>query len=260
MAMSDGNSNEANNFPREQKLYLQGFAAGSGLTRAAEEVSTIAAALGLSPEQLPGGAPAAPTSPTSIEPSIPPGPEAVHFRAQDRQVAQGKKLVPEEVAKRKKFPLDMWDDLAGHADENRFPKGTDVLAFKYQGLFYTAPAQDAYMCRLRFPGGIIPSFQARVVADVAERYGGGYADVTTRANLQIREIGAVDATAALEMLHGAGIVNRGAGADNVRNVTGSPTAGIDPQELIDTRPLSREMHHYILNPRQLDGLPRKFNI
>src|SRR5215207_8022374 len=61
-------------------------------------------------------------------------------------------------------------------------------------------------------------------------------------------------------LHDLGIVNRGAGADNVRNITASPTAGIDPDELIDTRPLARAMHHYILNHRDLYGLPRKFNI
>jgi ferredoxin-nitrite reductase len=69
-----------------------------------------------------------------------------------------------------------------------------------------------------------------------------------------------DAVVVLEALHGAGVVNRGAGADNVRNVTGSPTAGVDPQELVDTRPLSRAMHHHILNHRELYGLPRKFNI
>ena len=57
-----------------------------------------------------------------------------------------------------------------------------------------------------------------------------------------------------------GLTSRGAGADNIRNVTGSPTAGIDPQELIDTRPLARALHHYILNHRELYGLPRKFNI
>src|SRR5207244_1800815 len=57
-----------------------------------------------------------------------------------------------------------------------------------------------------------------------------------------------------------GLTSRGAGADNVRNVTGSPTAGIDPRELIDTRPLSRALHHHILNHRELYGLPRKFNI
>jgi ferredoxin-nitrite reductase len=236
----------------EQKQYLHGFVAGSGLAQTPAAVPTFAATLGLAPPQAQHNVP-------GCDP-VPPGPEAVHYRAQDRQVAAGGKLTPEEQAKRKRFPLDQWDDLCRHAREGRFPGGTDVLAFKYQGLFYTAPAQDAYMCRLRFPGGIVPSFQARVVADVAELYGGGYADVTTRANFQVRQIKASDAVAVVEALHGSGIVNRGAGADNVRNVTGSPTAGVDPQELIDTRPLSRQMHHFILNHRELYGLPRKFNI
>ncbi|HLQ01413.1 MAG TPA: NirA family protein, partial [Burkholderiales bacterium] len=51
-----------------------------------------------------------------------------------------------------------------------------------------------------------------------------------------------------------------AGADNIRNITGNATAGIDPQELYDTRPLGLELHHYILNHREMYGLPRKFNI
>lgn len=237
-------------FSEEQKQYLHGFVAGSGLAQRPAAVPTFAATLGLG---------AAPTQHRGHD-DAGVGPESIHYRAQDRQVAAGGKLTPEEQAKRRRFPLDQWDDLRRHAAEGRFPKGTDVLAFKYQGLFYTAPAQEAYMCRLRFPGGIVPTFQARVVADVAELYGGGYADVTTRANFQIREIRAADAVAVLESLHGAGVVNRGAGADNVRNVTGSPTAGIDPRELIDTRPLCREMHHYLLNHRELYGLPRKFNI
>jgi ferredoxin-nitrite reductase len=57
-----------------------------------------------------------------------------------------------------------------------------------------------------------------------------------------------------------GLTSRGAGADNIRNLTGSPAAGIDPQELYDTRPLCRALHHHILNHRELYGLPRKFNI
>ena len=57
-----------------------------------------------------------------------------------------------------------------------------------------------------------------------------------------------------------GLTSRGAGADNIRNVTGSPTAGIDPQELIDTRPHARALHHFILHHRKRYGLPRKFNI
>ncbi len=142
----------------------------------------------------------------------------------------------------------------------RFPKGLDVYRHKFHGLFYVAPAQDAFMCRLRIPNGILSATQLEGIAAIAESCGGGYADVTTRANLQIREIAAQNAPAVLMALQEIGLTSRGAGADNIRNITGSPTAGIDAQELIDTRPLARELHHYILHHRELYGLPRKFNI
>src|SRR5258705_963201 len=64
----------------------------------------------------------------------------------------------------------------------------------------------------------------------------------------------------LEAIQDLGLCSRGSGADNIRNVTGTPTAGIDPQELIDTRPYAREWHFHILNERALYGLPRKFNV
>ncbi len=93
------------------------------------------------------------------------------------------------------------------------------------------------MCRLRIPDGILSAHQLRGIADMADDLAGGYADVTTRANLQLREIPARNAPEVLLRLSELGLTSRGAGADNIRNVTGSPTAGIDPQELIDTRPL-----------------------
>jgi ferredoxin-nitrite reductase len=116
------------------------------------------------------------------------------------------------------------------------------------------------MCRLRIAGGQMSASQLRAVARLAGDYAGGYAHVTTRANLQIRDIAAQNPPHILTGLSEAGLTSRGAGADNIRNITGSPTAGIDAQELIDTQPLCREMHHYILNHRELYGLPRKFNI
>ena len=116
------------------------------------------------------------------------------------------------------------------------------------------------MCRLRIPNGILKHWQFAGLADLAERYGGGYAHVTTRANLQIREIEPKNAVAMVEAIQDLGLCSRGSGADNIRNVTGTPTAGIDPQELIDTRPYAREWHFHILNDRSLYGLPRKFNV
>src|SRR6185503_4831157 len=77
---------------------------------------------------------------------------------------------------------------------------------------------------------------------------------------QIREIAPRNIIKALTRLQDVGLTSRGSGVDNVRNITASPTAGIDPAELIDTRPLAKALHYYILNHRDLYGLPRKFNV
>ncbi len=239
-------------FSEEQKLYLQGFMSGSNMGRVAQGLPDLSLTLGVGNSLL------TPT-PQNGE-AKPTGPDSFGFLAQNQVLERGEKLTEQEAAKREKHPLDQWDDIARHSAEGRFPKGTDVLSFKYFGLFYVAPTQDSYMTRLRFANGILTAAQMRVCADIAQNLGGSYAHVTTRANLQIREIGARDGMNVLMALHEAGIINKGAGADNIRNITGSPAAGLDAQELIDTRPLAREMHHYILNHREMFGLPRKFNI
>lgn len=231
-------------FTEEQKNYLDGFVAGSGLRSIS--LPTWQGTLGMADSPKPRDAGGNSTDPNRA--------------AQDRHLADGKKLVAEEQAKRKLNGLDTWDLVLEHARDGRFPKGTDVFMMKFQGMFYVAPAQDAFMCRLRFPGGFCSSAQMRGVADLTEKFGGGYTDITTRANLQIRQIGPKNTVDVLMGLHDLGIINRGAGADNIRNITCSPTAGIDPQELIDTRDLAKQMHHYILNHREIYGLPRKFNI
>jgi ferredoxin-nitrite reductase len=225
-------------FSADQQEYLKGFMVG---------VETRRAALGLPLAPVAGAAPPADSS----DP---------HRAAQDRIVAAGGKLAPEEEAKRKKHPLDRFDEIGALAAEGKFPRGLDVFLTKFHGLFYVAPAQNAFMCRLRIPGGILNAHQLRGVADIADELAGGYADITTRANLQLREIPAANPPEVLLRLAELGLTSRGAGADNIRNVTGSPTAGIDPQELIDTRPHTRALHHFILFHRELYGLPRKFNV
>ena len=97
------------------------------------------------------------------------------------------------------------------------------------------------------------------LADLIEPLCGPFSNVTTRANLQVRNP-PKHAVALIEGIQDLGLCSRGAGADNIRNVTGTPTAGIDPQELLDTRDYAREWHYHILNDRSLIGLPRKFNV
>jgi ferredoxin-nitrite reductase len=222
-------------FTEQQKRWLEGFTSGLAARKT-------------------GATPVATATSQAI------GPDALQHAAQDRTVAAGGKLVAEEKAKRQRHPLDRWDEVVERAERAEFPKGVDVFLTKYHGLFYVAPAENSFMCRLRIPNGMLTAWQMRGLADAAQSFGGGYADVTTRANLQIREIAAHAAIDLLTAVQALGLTSRGSGADNIRNITGSPTAGIDPQELIDTRPLCSAMHHYILNHREMYGLPRKFNI
>src|ERR1039458_1934128 len=96
--------------------------------------------------------------------------DSIHRAAQDRFLAEGKKLSNEEQAKRKLNGLDIWDQMLNHARDGRFPKGTDVFLFKFLGMFYVAPAQDAFMCRLRLPGGIVNSHQFHGIAERSEEH------------------------------------------------------------------------------------------
>ncbi|HZZ57640.1 MAG TPA: NirA family protein [Opitutaceae bacterium] len=157
-------------------------------------------------------------------------------------------------------PLDIWDKLVAHAESDRFPDEADAFRFKYHGLFYVAPAQDSFMLRLRIPAGEISSDQLHGLTDLAEDLGDGCLHVTTRANLQVREFRPKSIVQVLTSLQELGLTSRGAGADNVRNITATPTSGFDPAEFIDVRPFAKGLHHYILNQRDLYGLPRKFNV
>ncbi|KQY99505.1 ferredoxin--nitrite reductase [Pseudolabrys sp. Root1462] len=226
----------SSDFSPDQKRYLEGFASGLTAARAARGT-------------LPKGG--------SGEPS---GPDAIHIKAQDATLAKGGKLNDQEKIKRELHPFDAYERLKDQARKNEAPKTADNFRWRYYGLFYVAPAQSSYMCRLRIPNGILKHWQLAGLADLTDRCAGPYSHVTTRANLQIREIEPKNALEVVEGIMELGLGSRGSGADNIRNVTGTATAGIDPQELLDTRPYAREWHYHILNERALYGLPRKFNV
>ena len=131
---------------------------------------------------------------------------------------------------------------------------------KCPGLFYATPAQDGILSRIRIPGGILNSQQFRAIADIAQQYGGGYVDVTNRANLQIREIHQGINPLVLKQLQDVGLGCTNTTVDQIRNIMTSPTAGIDPQELIDTRPFVTAWDNYITKNAQLSGLSAKFSV
>jgi len=225
-------------FSDEQKRYLEGFTTGL-------QISRVGRGLG-------GG-----SAKASAEPV---GPDAAHLKAQDRVIASGRKLADQEKFKREEHPFDAYARLKDQAAADAAPSTADNFRWRYYGIFHVSPAQDSYMCRLRIPNGILKHWQLAGLADLADRLCGPFCHVTTRANLQLREIAPKHAVDLIEGIQDLGLCSRGSGADNIRNVTGTPTAGIDPQELLDTRPCARQWHYHVLNDRSLTGLPRKFNV
>src|SRR5204862_8246109 len=171
-------------FNPEQKRYLECFMSGLQIARAARAV----------PASTDGTA--GRTGGAAASESV--GPDADRLRAQERFLKEGKKLSDQEKFKRELHPFDGYARLKAQAEHNEAPKPPDNFRWRFYGLFYVAPAQNSYMCRLRLPNGILKHWQLAGLADLAEDYGGGYSHITTRANIQIREIEPKNAVAMVE--------------------------------------------------------------
>ena len=142
---------------------------------------------------------------------------------------------------------------------------TDLqLRLKWYGMFWRPKTPGQFMLRLRVPNGVLSAQQLRVVASIVERYGeSGSCDITTRQNLQLRGVLLNDLPEILKRLKEAGLSSIQSGFDNPRNVTGNPLAGIDPIEIVDTRPYTTELQNFLTNSCQgnpdYSNLPRKWN-
>ena len=169
-------------------------------------------------------------------------------------------LIFEERVKKELHPLDAYPVLLDHAAANKAPEKEEIFRFKWNGLFYLTPNKEAFMARLRIPGGLVYTFQLRELAKIAKELTTGYVQITTRANFQMRLIQPKDTPEFLRRIQSVGLHTRGAGADNIRNLTANPTSGIDPLEIIDVMPFCTEMGQIIINDRSFYDLPRKFNI
>ena len=169
-------------------------------------------------------------------------------------------LIFEERVKRELHPLDAYQQIVENSINNQSPDKEEIFRFKWNGLFFLTPVKDAFMARLRIPGGALTTFQLRELARLAQELTSGYVQITTRANLQMRLLQPKDCPEFLRRVQGVGLHTRGSGADNVRNLTMNPTAGVDPVELIDVNPFVQSLAQIILNDRSFYNLPRKFNI
>ncbi|QUS61158.1 ferredoxin--nitrite reductase [Synechocystis sp. PCC 7338] len=165
------------------------------------------------------------------------------------------------------------DGLAVRAELEHFaqigweniPEEDRDLRLKWLGIFFRPVTPGEFMLRFRIPHGLLTSQQLQVIGDIIDRYGDrGNGDITTRQNLQIRGIKIEDIPDIFSKLESCGLTSVQSGMDNVRNITGSPVAGLEKDELIDTRDLVQRVQDMITNSGQgnpeFTNLPRKFNI
>lgn len=121
-------------------------------------------------------------------------------------------------------------------------------------------ATKYFMVRVRIPNGIVAAPQLRTLADVADRYARGVADLTVRQNVQLHWVTIDGLPPLMHALWRAGLTSLGACGDVTRNVTGCPVAGLDADEVIDASPLVLETTRLLNGNREFYNLPRKYKI
>ncbi len=172
------------------------------------------------------------------------------------------KLNKMERIKKEKNPFDVWEDIERYAET-----GFDSIApddfdrFKWYGLYTQRPQSDGFfMLRVKIPNGDLTSLQLRTIADLAEKYGRGLADITDRQNIQLHWLPISSLPPIDQALNEVGLGLKGACGDTVRNVIGSPLAGVQQGELIDTWPLVEAANAALTGQPEFSDLPRKYKI
>jgi sulfite reductase beta subunit-like hemoprotein len=144
--------------------------------------------------------------------------------------------------------------LSGEMPEDAF------RAFRLKHGIYGQRQQGVQMIRTKIPGGCATAGQMEKMADVADRFASGKGHLTTRQNMQFHFVPLLDVPDLMHMLADAGLTNRAACYNAVRNVTACPMAGIARTEVFDVLPYAQKVAYAFLRKELTENLPRKFKI
>lgn len=171
------------------------------------------------------------------------------------------KLNKMEEIKALKDPFNIADEIPGFASEGwESIPDDDKERLKWRGVFFRKQTPGHFMMRLRMSAGKTNSEQLRVIAGISREFGPGYADITTRQQVQLRGFTIDRVEEIWRRLEEVGLHSRQTGVDNVRGVMGCPAAGLTPNELFDDSPVVNQFTEMIVGNREYTNLPRKFNV
>ena len=180
-----------------------------------------------------------------------------------------------ERLKREKLAWDHLDEIRAFARDGRGTVPPEWLGtyFRSWGIYTQGDgagvlggangegkSTEFFMVRIRIPNGILRSEQVRVLAELAEKYARGVADITVRQNLQLHWVTIEAIPEIIEKLQQSGLSTTGACGDVVRTVTGCPVAGLAHDEHFDASPYALAVDRALGGNRDFYNLPRKFKM
>jgi ferredoxin-nitrite reductase len=191
-----------------------------------------------------------------------------------RYLRKIKELNQVEQWKLERHPLDVRDAVVDrYAREGPGAITTipgEVERLKWVGLYPQRQGGDAFMLRIKIPGGRLDAAQARVIGEIADTFargpapnpvfGDAYLDLTTRQDIQLHwiRIGAVPEI--WTRLEAVGMTTVQACGDSARNVLCCPVSGLDADEVLDAHPVAQAISDFFTGNREYANLPRKFKL
>jgi ferredoxin-nitrite reductase len=146
----------------------------------------------------------------------------------------------------------------------------EVERLKWVGIYPQKQGGDAFMMRIKVPGGVLRPEQTRVIGRIAAEFargpipnphfGNNFLDLTTRQDVQMHWIKMGDVPEIWRRLEEVGVTTVQACGDSARNVLCCPVSGLGREEAIDAYPVAQAISNYFTGNREYANLPRKFKM
>ena len=165
---------------------------------------------------------------------------------------------PVERLKQEKAPLGIRDELPAliAAGYESVPE-EDMVRLQWWGLYHDKPKIGTFMLRVKLPSGHLTPAKLRAIGEVSNTFGKGDGELATRQNIQLHWLELARLPEVFAHLDAAGITTAGGCGDTVRNITGCPVQGLDPNELFDCSALVEEAAGFFYGNPDFCDLPRK---
>jgi sulfite reductase beta subunit-like hemoprotein len=190
-----------------------------------------------------------------------------------RFLREGQTLNKVEKIKLQRHPLEVKQAIMDTYSKDLSAMGEvpgEVERLKWVGIYPQKQGGDAFMMRVKVPGGVLTPEQAEVIGKIAvdfangpipnPHFGNNFLDLTTRQDVQMHWLKMGDIPEIWRRLEEAGITTVQACGDSARNVLCCPVSGLDHEEVIDAYPVAQGINDYFTGNREYANLPRKFKM